>query len=192
MKNAGSIPIVCSILSGPERHERERLWGELKDAVIGIEPQRDGFTLTLKATRAIVESVGRLIALERDCCRFLHIRWDVPPSIDDTAATMTLTLTGRAGAKDFLASALTNLGLAIPAARGRSRRWRTLGVSALSFALLCCIAPPLLVAAGLTGLAGWFAALDSPAGLFIAIASGAVFYGVHKVRSRNGRCDINC
>jgi hypothetical protein len=144
---ARSIPIVCNVLSVTDRQEKDRLWGEVRNAFVGIESQRDGYQLTFKAPRAVLESLGKLIALERDCCRFLHIRLDVPPSNAGDNETLNLSLSGAAGTKEFLASALASIGLPVPAAP-KASRWVTLGVSGVSFGLICCVVPPVLFAWG--------------------------------------------
>ena len=191
MEGAGSIPIVCNVLSPTDRQEKDRLWTELRNAFIGIESQLDGFQLRFKAPRGVLESLGKLIALERDCCRFLHIRLDVPPSTADENQTLSLSLSGEKGTKEFLASALTTIGLPVPAAP-KSSKWLTLGVSGLSFGVICCVMPPVMLALGMTGVAGWFAALDSTAGVIIGGSAGALMYGLHKSRSRKDRCSSGC
>jgi hypothetical protein len=191
MEVARSIPIVCNVLSVTDRQEKDRLWGELRNAFIGIESEQDGFQLRFKAPRAVLESLGKLIALERDCCRFLHIRLDVPPSTADENETLSLSLSGEAGTKEFLASALTSVGLPVPATP-QSSTWVTLGVSGVSFGVVCCIIPPVLLALGMTGVAGWFAALDSIAGVIIGGSAGALMYGLHKSRNRRDRCSSGC
>jgi hypothetical protein len=191
MKGARSVPIACNVLSVTDRQEKDRLWGQLRDAFLGIESKRDGFHLRFKAPRAVLESVGKLIAFERDCCRFLHIRLDVPPSKADNSETMSLSLTGKTGAREFLASALTDIGLPVPAAH-KSSGWVTLGVAAMSFGVLCCVVPPLLLALGMTGLAGGFSVLDSQAGIIIAASIGALMYGLYKTRNRRDGCSPGC
>lgn len=191
MDAARSIPIVCNVLSATDREEKDRLWGELKGAFIGITPQDDGFQLRFKAPRARLESLGKLIALERDCCRFLHIRLDIPPSRGDGDDTLSLSLSGEKGAKEFLASALTSIGLPVPPAP-RSSKWVALGLSGVSFGIICCVVPPVLLALGMTGAAGWLAAVDSTAGLIIGGSAGALMYGLHKSRNRKDGCSSGC
>jgi hypothetical protein len=191
MEAARSIPIVCNVLSVTDREEKDRLWGELRSAFIGITPQDEGFQLRFKAPRAALESLGKLIALERDCCRFLHIRLDIPPSTGDGHDTLSLSLSGEKGTREFLASALTSIGLPVPAAP-RSSKWVTLGVSGVSFGVICCVIPPVLLALGMTGAAGWFAAVDSTAGVIIGGSAGALMYGLHKSRNRKDRCSSGC
>ena len=190
MEGAPSIPIVCNVLSQADREEKDRLWGEVRSAFIGIESQQDGYQLTFKAPRAVLASLGTLIALERDCCRFLHVRLNVPPTADGDGSLM-LSLSGPKGTKEFLESALTGIGLPVPPA-ATSSKWLTLGASGLSFGLLCCVLPPLLLALGLTGVAGWFAALDSTAGVIIAGSAGALMYGLTRSRNRKDRCSSGC
>jgi hypothetical protein len=191
MEGARSIPIVCNVLSATDRQEKDRLWAELRNAFIGIESQHDGFQLRFRAPRVVLESFGKLIALERECCRFLHIRLDVPPSKADDDETLSLSLSGGKGTKEFLASALASIGLPIPAAR-RSSKWVTLGLSGVSFGVICCVLPPVLLALGMGGVAGWFAALDSTAGVIIGGSAGAMAYGLHKSRNRKDRCSSGC
>ena len=191
MEGARSIPIVCNVLSVTDRQEKDRLWGELRNYFVGIESQQRGFQLRFNAPRVVLESLGKLIALERECCRFLHIRLDVPPSTADENETLSLSLSGEKGTKEFLASALTSIGLPVPAAR-KSSKWVALGVSGVSFGVICCVIPPVLVALGMTGVAGWFAALDSTAGVIIGGSAGALMYGLHRSRNRKDRCSSGC
>jgi len=191
MTRATSVPIACTMAGIADREERARLWGQLKHAVARVESQPNGFRLTFDASRAALEAVGKIIALERGCCPFLRIQLDVAASTPDGRDTMTLSLTGDAGARDFLASALRDIGLSVPAA-GRPNRFVALGISGFSFALLCCLLPPVLIALGAGGLAHWFSALDSTASIVVGGSAGALMYGLYTGRHRRQRCADGC
>ena len=191
MKRATSVPIACTVVGVADREERARLWGQLKDAVTRVAPRPNGFRLTFNASRPALEAVGKIIALERDCCPFLRIQLDVAASTPDSRDTMTLSLTGDAGAKAFLASALRDIGLSIPAA-DKPNRLVALGISGFSFALLCCVLPPVLLALGAGGLAHWFSALDSTASIIVGGSAGALMYGLYTGRHRKQRCADGC
>jgi len=163
----------------------------LKSAVTRVEPRSNGFLLTFTASRTALEAVGKIIALERGCCPFLRIQLDVAASTPGRDDTMTLSLTGDAGAKDFLASALRDIGLPVAVA-GTTNRFVALGISGFSFALLCCVLPPVLLALGASGLAHWFSALDSTASIVVGASAGALMYGLYTGRHRRQRCLDGC
>jgi len=191
MTRATSVPIACTVVGAADREERARLWGQLKSAVTRVDSRPNGFRLTFNASRPALEAVGRVIAVERDCCPFLRIQLDVAASTPDSGDTMRLSLTGDAGAKDFLASALRDIGLTVPV-DGKPNRFVALGVSGFSFALLCCVLPPMLLALGAGGLAHWFSALDSAASLIVGGSAGALLYGLCTGRPRKQRCVDGC
>lgn len=191
MTRATSVPIACTVAGVADREERARLWDQLKDAVTQVEPRPNGFLLTFNASRTALEAVGKIIALERDCCPFLRIQLDVAASAPGSRDTMTLSLTGDAGAKNFLASALRDIGLSVPVP-GKPNRFVALGISGFSFALLCCVLPPVLLALGAAGLAHWLSALDSAAGIIVGGSAGAVMYGLYSGRHRKQRCADGC
>jgi hypothetical protein len=191
MRRAASAPIACTVVGVADREERARLWGQLKDAVTRVESRSNGFLLRVNASRTTLEAVGKIIALERDCCPFLRIQLDVAASRSDSRDTMTLSLTGDAGARDFLASALRDIGLSVPV-DGKPNRFVALGISGFSFALLCCVLPPALLALGAGGLAHWFSALDSTASLIVGGSAGALIYGLYTGSHRKQRCADGC
>ena len=191
MARATSVPIACTVVGAADRAERARLWGQLKDAVTHVEARSNGFLLTFNASRTALEAAGKIIALERECCPFLHIQLDIAASTPGGRDTMTLSLTGAAGAKDVLASALRDSGLSVPAA-AKPNRFVALGISGFSFALLCCVLPPVLLALGAGGLAHWFSALDSTASIIVGGSAGALTYGLYTGRHRKQRCAGGC
>ena len=185
------IPVACNVLLPRDREEKDHAWTQVRNAVTAVTPRRDGFALSLSAPRPVLEAIGKLVALERECCRFLHIRLDVPPSKPGDGEPIQLMLTGGPGAKELLASALRDLGLAVPPDRGPARL-AVLGGSALSFGVLCGVLPPVLLTFGLSGAAAWFAALDSVAGVLIAGAGVTLGYRLYASRSRTPRCGDGC
>jgi len=191
MTRATSIPIACTVVGVADREDRARLWGQLKEAVTRVEARPNGFLLTFNASRATLEAVGRIIVLERDCCPFLRIQLDVAASTRDGRDTMTLSLTGDGGAREFLEPALRDIGLPVPAA-GKPNPFVALGLSGFSFALACCVLPPVLLGVGASGLAHWFSALDSTASIVVGGSAAALMYGLFAGRHRKQRCADGC
>ena len=184
-------PLMCIPLATTDREEKDSLWADLKAAFINLTDVRNGFRIRFHAPPALLEKIGRLISLERTCCQFLHIRLDVLPVASDGKEIMELSLTGRAGVKQFLASALATVGLPNTPVKSNNK-WLTWGASGVLFGVICCVLPPLFLVLGMAGIANWFSVLDSVAGIIILISAVLLAYGIYKKRKKNQNCGPNC
>jgi hypothetical protein len=91
-------PIVCAL---PEAQLRERAGGLLAQLVAAAGERRltdDGAILELATTPETVELLHRVVAAERECCRFLRFRLTFEPDLGPIA----LEITGPAGTREFL------------------------------------------------------------------------------------------
>ncbi len=89
-------PVACT-LSTPELREREAtLVKEFKAGVLEITELADGYSFRLRADA--IALAGRLIAAERECCRFLTFQLIA----EADGGAVVVTLTGPEGTKEFL------------------------------------------------------------------------------------------
>lgn len=94
------LPIACS-LSPAELQGRQRgLLAELAGAASGRRLTDDGAHLTLSSSQAHLDLLFRVLAAERDCCRFLTFRLTFVPDL----GPIEVELTGPKGTREFLES----------------------------------------------------------------------------------------
>src|SRR5882672_12885241 len=102
--NPDEAPIACRMdaLTREERTRRAELFGKLAAAVNQVREQPDGFGLTLSKNPDIWMTAAEFITLERRCCPFLTFAL----TIEAEDGAMSMSLTGRPGVKEFLATEL--------------------------------------------------------------------------------------
>jgi hypothetical protein len=102
--NQEETPIACQMdaLTREERTRRAELFGKLSAAVNQIRELPDGFALTLSQVPNIWMTAAEFVTLERRCCSFLTFAL----SIEAEDGAMSMSLTGRPGVKEFLATEL--------------------------------------------------------------------------------------
>src|ERR1700682_2871661 len=67
-----NLPVVCE-LTGPEFQERRiRVLRKVREAVIEVRELADGYAYRFPANEIWITELASLIALERQCCRFLQ------------------------------------------------------------------------------------------------------------------------
>jgi hypothetical protein len=95
-------PIVCRMdaLTKEERVRRAELFSRLAAAVHKIEELPGGFQLMLSQDQNIWMTAAEFITLERRCCPFLSFLLE----IEAEDGPMSLSITGRPGVKEFLAT----------------------------------------------------------------------------------------
>jgi hypothetical protein len=93
------LPIACDLnaLTAEGRERRRATLGSVARTIIWRVELADGFELGLDGARLDLAALGDWIALERQCCPFLHFRLEIEPS-----GKITLALTGGPGVKEFL------------------------------------------------------------------------------------------
>jgi hypothetical protein len=96
-------PIACSLDVASLTARRAGLLSELTRAATHRSVLEDGLRLTFAASSATLDLIARAIDAERQCCRFLRFQLTVEPDL----GAFVLTLTGPAGAREFIAGLLT-------------------------------------------------------------------------------------
>ncbi len=93
-------PIVCSLTPDAIQAGRAGLLPGLAERATTREPIADGYRLSFAASSDALQHIARVVDAERQCCRWLRFDLVVPPA----GGFVTLTLTGPAGAREFLAA----------------------------------------------------------------------------------------
>jgi hypothetical protein len=97
-------PIACRLDAIPasSRRRYDELRRMLAAAAIGKCELANGIEVQISTDRMALAHLAEWISLERKCCPFLDFRIDVAPE----SGPVWLSLTGRAGVKEFLAHSL--------------------------------------------------------------------------------------
>lgn len=100
--NPSSVLVSCA-LSTPELREREAtLVAHFKSAILESTELPNGYAFRLPGDGHSIDLIAKLIIAERECCPFLAFDFTAQPDRGPVA----LTVTGPAGAKEFLQSLL--------------------------------------------------------------------------------------
>jgi hypothetical protein len=92
-----TLSIACRLTS-PQLQERKRkVIASLQRQVLEIKDLPDGYSYRFAATDGALDELLAFIKTERQCCAFFDFALRVQPD-----QTVWLTLTGPAGAKDFI------------------------------------------------------------------------------------------
>lgn len=93
-----SLPIACT-LSDPERRRREReIRTLLRSGAREIVELRDGVRITFPGDAAWLPRIAELMAIERECCRFLRFELVAEAG----AGPLRLGISGPEGTAAFL------------------------------------------------------------------------------------------
>jgi hypothetical protein len=100
--NSESAP-ACDLdaISASERPRYNELRKMLAASAVGKRELPDGIAMKISTERMALAQLAEWIALERKCCPFFEFKIEVAPE----AGPVWLSLTGRAGVKEFLAQA---------------------------------------------------------------------------------------
>jgi hypothetical protein len=96
------LPIACTLLEGERQERRAQVLDRVFARVVESRPLDDGYALRFTAGGVVLADLMQLIQLEHECCAFLRFRLTVEPG----NGPVWLELTGPAGTKSFLESAL--------------------------------------------------------------------------------------
>ncbi len=101
--SAVEIPIACDLDAIPatDRSRYNELLGMLRRAAVGKRELPDGIAIQISTERMALAQVADWISFERKCCPFLEFRIEVASK----SGPVWVSLTGRAGVKEFLAQA---------------------------------------------------------------------------------------
>lgn len=95
-----TLPLACDLSPDSIRSGRARLLPGLADDAISRDETETGYRLTFPASSVTLQRVIAVVDAERQCCRWLHFELTIPPD----RGPFTLTLSGPAGAREFLAA----------------------------------------------------------------------------------------
>lgn len=96
-------PLACDLdaIGAGDRPRYNELRAMVGAAVAGKRELPDGVALQISTERIALAQLAEWISFERKCCPFFEFRIDVAPESEP----VWLSLTGRAGVKEFLAQA---------------------------------------------------------------------------------------
>jgi len=92
------LPIACELNPDDLTARREGELAALRQRALQLTRIIDGVRLVLPGDRATLDAVARVIAAERECCRFLRFRLEIAPGLGD----LTLEVDGPSGTATFL------------------------------------------------------------------------------------------
>jgi hypothetical protein len=96
-------PLACdlSAISASDRARYNELRRAVAASVIGKRELGDGLAVQIDTARIALPQLAEWISFERKCCPFFEFRIDLAPD----SGPVWLSLTGRAGVKEFIAQA---------------------------------------------------------------------------------------
>jgi hypothetical protein len=96
-------PLACDLdaISVSDRPRYDELRRMVAAAITGKRELSDGIAVQIATERMALGLLAEWISFERKCCPFFEFRIDVAPM----SGPVWLSLTGRAGVKEFLAQA---------------------------------------------------------------------------------------
>jgi hypothetical protein len=98
-------PLACELnaISAGDRPRYDELRRMLGAAAVGKRELSDGIAIKISTERMTLAQLAEWISFERKCCPFLEFTIDVAPK----SGPVWVSLTGRAGVKEFLAQAFS-------------------------------------------------------------------------------------
>lgn len=94
------IPIACDLSDSQLRERREAILNEAADKMLDFRELENGFSYRFPMEDSVLESIVKIINLERKCCPFLNFAINIESGKDSFA----LELTGADGAKEAIIS----------------------------------------------------------------------------------------
>jgi hypothetical protein len=95
---AARLPVACSLAAPEMRARRDGLVAEVRRGVEETKRVPGGIALRFPGAARWVETLAGLMALERECCRFLRFRLSAEPD----GGPLWLSVTGPRGTAEFL------------------------------------------------------------------------------------------
>jgi len=97
------MPLACDLnaISASDRPRYNELRRMVGAAVAGQRELPDGVSIQISTERMALAQLAEWISFERKCCPFFEFTIDVAPK----SGPVWLSLTGRAGVKEFLSQA---------------------------------------------------------------------------------------
>jgi len=94
------LPIACTLTEAELRQRRREVLDRLITATINTTELSNGYAYEFNSDEGTLAMLGRLIALEHECCRFLTFRL----SLEEGKLTAILEVTGSPEAKVMIAN----------------------------------------------------------------------------------------
>lgn len=106
------LPVACDLgqFDDAERARQQTTLEAVRVGVRAVEERPDGYAFTFAADAESLARLAEFIALESRCCAFLDFRLDVKAG----SGAAVLSVTGGAGAKEFIEAELVAAGHAPP------------------------------------------------------------------------------
>jgi hypothetical protein len=100
---ASGSPLACDLgaISASDRPRYNELRRAVVASVVGQRELPDGLAIQINTSLIALPQLAEWISFERKCCPFFEFRIDVAPD----SGPIWLSLTGRAGVKEFIAQA---------------------------------------------------------------------------------------
>lgn len=102
MNNQETLPIACSLTTEEFRNRAATMLALFKSATIETDELAEGFAFRLPGDSKSIELVSKVIAAERECCRFLTFEMTALPNM----GPIIVRVTAPGGAKEFLKALL--------------------------------------------------------------------------------------
>ncbi len=101
--SAAETPMACDLnaISASDRARYNELRRMLSASAVGKRELPHGIAVQIATERMALAQLAEWVSFERKCCPFFEFRIEVAPK----SGPVWLSLTGRAGVKDFLAHA---------------------------------------------------------------------------------------
>jgi hypothetical protein len=97
-----NLPIACTLGPAAMKARRDDLLGSLVRRADERRDLPDGYHVRFTAADDTLSTIGKVIDVERQCCRFLTFRVTVEPD----SGPIWLEVTGPPGTREFLAGLL--------------------------------------------------------------------------------------
>ena len=96
-------PLACDLgaISTSDRPRYNELRRAVAASVVGKRELPDGLAVQIDTARIALPQLAEWISFERKCCPFFEFRIDLAPN----SGPVWLSLTGRAGVKEFITEA---------------------------------------------------------------------------------------
>jgi hypothetical protein len=91
------LPIACTLTEEQLRERRRELLDHFRTYTHRCKSLPNGYAYTFEACTGLLADLGRLVELERQCCRFLTFRITTEPP-----QNIRLEITGSSEAKDLI------------------------------------------------------------------------------------------
>jgi len=102
MENKTDLAPACAIdetaLDSSQRERHQEVCRQVINAIQEVKELPDGYALSLPLEPGMIMATAEFISLEQKCCGFFGFSLELAPN----NGPMWLSLTGRAGAKEFL------------------------------------------------------------------------------------------